>query len=142
MILKWLETLSRVLLPMPNRPDALIRQFEHQRKSLEQEYFERASSTGLPRGLSWKKCDWLPSYVLLSDRTTQQPNLLISVNLHFEAIAGGDMEDVAAVSNVRDACAVFQWQKKCWTTTGRTLFNMNPEEARDRLATSYEPLNL
>lgn len=140
MILKWLKTLIRVLFPLPNRSKALIQTFERQRQSLEQKYFECASSTGLPRGLYWKKCDWLPSYVLLLDRTTQQPNLLVSVNLHFEAIAGGDMEDVAAVSNVRDACAVFQWQHKNWMTTGRTLFNMNPEEARDRLASSYEPL--
>lgn len=122
---------------MPDRSEILIRQFERRRRSLEQMYFERASSTGLPRGLSWKRCDWFPSYVLLLDRTTQQPNLLVSVNLHFEAIAGGDMEDVAAVSNVRDACAVFQWQNKSWMTTGRTLFNMNPEEARDRLSASY-----
>ena len=140
MIFKWLQNLSRTLLPKSSRAEILIVQFERHRKSLEQEYFERASSTGLPRGLSWKKCDWLPSFVLLLDRTTQQPNLLVSVNLHFEAIAGGDMEDVAAVSNVRDACAVFQWQNKSWTTSGRTLFNMNPEEARDRLAMTYEPL--
>lgn len=137
MILKWLQTLGRAFSPLQNRSEALIQQFERQRKPLEQEYFERAASTGLPRGLSWKKCDWLPGYVLLFDRTTQQPNLLVSVNLHFEAIAGGDMEDVAAVSTVRDACAVFQWQNKSWMTTGRTLFNMNPEEARDRLAVSY-----
>jgi hypothetical protein len=129
-----------MLSPTQNRSEVLIRQFERQRESLEQEYFQRASSTGLPRGLSWRKCDWLPSYVLLLDRTTQQPNLLVSVNLHFEAIAGGDMEDVAAVSNVRDACAVFQWQNKNWTATGRTLFNMNPEEARDRLASSYDAM--
>lgn len=140
MILKWLQTLSHVFLPQSNRAEKLMSQFERNRQSLQQEYFERASSTGLPRGLSWKKCDWLPSYVLLLDRTTKQPNLLVSVNLHFEAIVGGDMEDVAAVGNVRDASAVFQWQNKTWTTTGRTLFNMNPEEARDRLAMSYEPL--
>ena len=117
-----------------------MQHFERERTTLEQAYFASASSSGLPRGLVWKKCDWLPDYVLLLDRATQQPNLLVSVNLHFEAIAGGDMEDVAAVSNVRDACAVFQWQRNGWTTTGRTLFNMNPQEARDRLAASYEPL--
>lgn len=50
------------------------------------------------------------------------------------------MEDVAAVSNVRDACAVFQWTGREWKTSGRTLFNMNPAEARERLAASYEPM--
>lgn len=125
---------------MPAGADALIWQFDRQRQELEIEYFKLASSTGLPRGLRWLGCDWLPSQVLLRDRTTKQPNLLVSINLRFEAIEGSDMEDVAAVSNVRDACAVFQMQNNVWTTSGRTLFNMNPEEARDRLAASYEPI--
>ena len=88
----------------------------------------------------WLNCDWLSVKILLRDRTTNQPNLLVSINLRFEAIAGSDMDDVAAVSNIRDACAVFQWQGNTWTTSGRTLFNMNPEEARERLAASYEPM--
>ena len=125
---------------MPAGAEVLIRQFDRQRQELEIEYFKLASSTGLPRGLRWLNCDWLPSRVLLRDRTTKQPNLLISINLRFEAIEGSDMEEVAAVSNVRDACAVFQMQNNAWTTSGRTLFNMNPEEARDRLAVSYEPM--
>lgn len=125
---------------MPAGADALIRQFDRQRQKLEIEHFKLASSTGLPRGLRWLDCDWLPSRVLLRDRITKQPNLLVSINLRFEAIEGSDMEDVAAVSNVRDACAVFQMQNNVWTTSGRTLFNMNPEEARDHLAASYEPI--
>lgn len=140
MILKWLQLLSRSLLPTAARPDKLLLQFERHRESLECHYFELASSTGLPRGLRWLGCEWLPSHILLRDRTTGQPNLLVSINLRFEAVAGSDMEDVAAVANVRDACAVFQWQKNAWTTSGRTLFNMNPEEARQRLAASYEPI--
>ena len=139
MILKWLQQLSRSLLPAVASPDKLVLQFERHRELLELQYFELASSTGLPRGLRWLHCEWLPSQILLRDRTTGQPNLLVSINLRFEAIAGSDMEDVAAVANIRDACAVFQWQKNAWITSGRTLFNMNPEEARQRLAASYEP---
>lgn len=140
MILKWLQLVSRLLLPTAARPDALFLQFERHRESLQRQYFERASSTGLPRGLKWLSCEWLPTQILLRDRTTMQPNLLVSINLRFEAISGSDMEDVAAVTNIRDACAVFQWQNNEWTTSGRTLFNMNPEEARQRLAASYEPI--
>ena len=140
MVLKLLQLLSRSFLPTAARPDKLLLQFERHRGSLERQYFELASATGLPRGLRWLNCDWLPAHVLLRDRTTKQPNLLVSINLRFEAIVGSDMEDVAAVTNIRDACAVFQWQKHGWTTSGRTLFNMNPEEARQRLAASYEPI--
>ena len=140
MILKWLQQLSQSLLPTVARPDKLLLQFERHREMLQRQYFELASSTGLPRGLRWLNCEWLPSHILLRDRTTRQPNLLVSVNLSFEAISGSDMEDVAAVTNIRDACAVFQWQKNTWTTSGRTLFNMNPAEAGQRLDASYEPI--
>ncbi len=139
-ILKWLQLLSRSVLPTSARPDALLLRFARQRESLQRQYFERASSTGLPRGLHWLSCEWLPAQILLRDRATKQPNLLVSINLRFEAIPGGDMEEVAAVNNIRDACAVFQWQNNAWTTSGRTLFNMNPEEARQRLAASYEAI--
>ena len=140
MILKWFQSFSRSLLPTAGSPDRLLREFARHRESLQRQYFELASSTGLPRGLRWLSCDWLESHVLLRDRTTKQPNLLVSINLRFEAIEGSDMEDVAAVSSIRDACAVFQWQNNAWTSSGRTLFNMNPETAKQRLAASYEPI--
>ena len=139
-VFKWIQRFSRSLLPVAARPDRLLWQFERHHESLQLQYFERASSTGLPRGLRWLSCDWLAAQILLRDRTTNQPNLLVSINLRFEAIEGSEMEDVAAVANVRDACAVFQWQDNAWTTSGRTLFNMNPEEAKQRLAASYEPM--
>ncbi|MBC7968121.1 MAG: hypothetical protein H7Z17_19595 [Fuerstia sp.] len=140
MIRKWFQSFGRSLLPTAASPDRLLREFERHRESLQRQYFELASSTGLPRGLRWLSCDWLEALVLLRDRTTKQPNLLVSINLRFEAIEGSDMEDVAAVSSIRDACAVFQWQNNAWTTSGRTLFNMNPEAAKQRLAASYEPI--
>jgi hypothetical protein len=65
----------------------------------------------------------------------------VAVNISFEAIEGGDMEDVAAVSNIRDAAAVFHYQKGNWGTGGRALFNMNPNDALDRLQGQFEPLH-
>jgi len=135
-----LRLLTQLFLRNSVRPHVLMRHFESQRESLEQQFFATASSTGLPRGLRWLHCEWYASRLLLRDRATNQPNLLVAINLRFEAIEGGDMENVAAVSNIRDACAVFQWQNGAWTTSGRTLFNMNPDEARERLAASYEPM--
>ena len=140
MILKMLRTLTHRIMFRTAGPDLLLQQFARHHESLERQYFEQASSTGLPRGLRWLSCDWLTVRILLRDRTTNQPNLLVSINLRFEAIEGSDMEDVAAVSNIRDACAVFQWQNNAWTTSGRTLFNMNPDEAMERLAMSYEQM--
>ena len=58
---------------------------------------------------------------------------LVSIELHFEAIAGGDMEDVAAVGTVRDACALFHYQYGQWGTGGKALFNMNAGDAVAKL---------
>lgn len=136
----WIQRLSNVLGFGRSKANRLVAIFEENRDQHQHQYFEKAASTGLPRGLRWVGCDWLSDQVLLRDRTNQQPNLLVSINLRFEAIEGGDMEEVAAVANVRDACAVFQWTGREWISSGRTLFNMNPTEAQDRLAASYEPM--
>jgi hypothetical protein len=52
------------------------------------------------------------------------------------------MEDVAAVGNIRDAAAVFHYQNGNWGTGGRALFNMNPEDALDRLQAQFERVAL
>jgi hypothetical protein len=47
-----------------------------------------------------------------------------------EAVEGGGMEEVEAVSNLRAATAVFSFDEKTrWTTDGRAIFNLNPAEA-------------
>lgn len=117
----------------------LLRAFEQNQNTLKPQFFQKAAAVGIPRGLRWLRCDWLPDKVLLRDRTTGQISLLVSVNLSFEAIEGGDMEDVKAVSLIRDACAVFQLTPYGWEASGRALFNMNPAEAVQKLDSSYQP---
>ena len=63
-----------------------------------------------------------------------------AVNIRFEAIEGGEMEDVAAVGNIRDAAAVFHYQNGTWGTGGRALFNMNPKDAIERLQKQFAPV--
>lgn len=116
-----------------------MRQFERKRSVLQQEFVGRASQSGKPRGLRWAECQWQDTQQLLRERSTGTLTLLIGINVQFEAIEGGDMEDVAAVSMIRDACAVFHYSDGIWRTEGRTLFNMNPESAAVRLTESYEP---
>ena len=104
---------------------------------LQQEFLKKARAAGIPRGLRWTQCEWLPSRILLKDRQTSEICLLTGINVSFEAIEGGDMEHVAAVSMLRDACAVFQLTASGWETSGRALFNMNPMEAAEKLRDSY-----
>lgn len=104
---------------------------------LEAAWFEHAAASGRPRGLRWAQCRWLSGRLLLRERESGQWWMLRSVNLSFEAIAGGGMEDVAAVSSLRDACAVFVWTGRSWASGGRALFNMDPEVAARHLEDSH-----
>ena len=115
-----------------------IDQFRLHREVLEAKFFELASSIGKPRGLRWTDCDWKSEVRFVRDRSTGLLTALASVEIHFEAIEGGDMEDVAAVSDVRDASAVFHYQEGNWGTGGKALFNMNPETAVDKLDQQFE----
>lgn len=121
-------------------PDLALRRFAQHSATLTADFFQRAAASGKPRGLKWIRCDWLPEQKLVRERESGLLTLLVGINLHFEAVEGGDMEDVAAVSSVRDACAVFHYQKGRWGTGGRVLFNMHPAAAAERLADSYEPV--
>ncbi|MFO0978195.1 MAG: hypothetical protein U0996_17440 [Planctomycetaceae bacterium] len=118
----------------------LNRAYEQHREELHRNYFLVASSSGLPRGLTWKGCEWPGGFVMLREQGTGEISRLSSVNLTFEAIEGGDMEHVKAVSTVREACAVFQWDGRRWVPTGRTLFNMDPTIAAQRFGDGYEVL--
>jgi hypothetical protein len=113
------------------------RDFRHQREVLEARFFDLAAASGKPRGLRWVDCDWLERVTFARDKKTGLLTAFVAVNIRFEAIEGGDMEDVAAVSNIRDAAAVFHYQRGSWGTGGRALFNMNPDDAIDRLEGQY-----
>jgi hypothetical protein len=111
--------------------------FRRRREQLEAKFFDLAGRSGKPRGLLWKECDWQPDVTFARDAQTGLLTAFVAVNIHFEAIEGGDMEDVEAVGNIRDAAAVFHYRRGSWGTGGRALFNMNPREAVTRLAGQY-----
>lgn len=116
--------------------------FRVQREQLEARFFDLASVAGKPRDLVWVDCEWLNSVTFARDLTTNQLAAFVAVNIRFEAVAGGDMEDVEAVGTVRDAAAVFHYNNGQWGTGGRALFNMNPEDAVSRLEGQFEALSV
>ncbi len=117
-----------------------IRVFRLQREQLEAKFFDLAGSRGIPRGLRWLECDWQNDVTFARDMGSGLLTAFVAVNIRFEAIEGEDMEDVEAVSTVRDAAAVFHYQKGRWGTGGRPLFNMNPQDAIERLQGQFEPV--
>jgi hypothetical protein len=127
-----------VLRP-PRVPAPVARvQFERQRASLEAQFFQAAATSGKPRGLRWTKCEWNPAVELARDRKSGQLLALVGVTISFEAIEGGDMEGVAAVGNLRNASAVFFFDGGRWSTAGRAVFNLNPDEAIQHFNAQYE----
>ena len=120
--------------------DTARERFRLQREQLEARFFDLASRIGKPRGLRWLDCDWLPDVCFARDTESGLLTAFVAVNISFEAIEGGDMEDVDAVDTVRDAAAVFHFSDGQWGTGGRALFNMNPQDAVARLAGQYSPL--
>ncbi|MFO0865488.1 MAG: hypothetical protein U0744_12710 [Gemmataceae bacterium] len=114
--------------------------FKLQRERLEARFLQAASATGKPRGLRWKDCQWENEVEFVRDRETDEVAALVGVTIQFEAIEGGDMEGVAAVSNLRHASAVFAFQHDHWITAGKALFNMFPAEAVEKLDSQYERL--
>src|SRR5947209_7982907 len=115
--------------------------FVLQRERLEASFFSAASATRKPRGLRWKQCVFEQELELARDRRTRQLVALVPVTIQFEAIEGSDMEGLPAVGNLRNASAVFFFQRGQWLTVGKAVFNLNPVEViqhfknRDRKST-------
>ena len=104
-------------------------EFHRRREWLEADFLTIASESGRPRGLTWADCEFADEVSFARDRHSGELKALVAVTIRFEAIEGGEMEDVQAVGNLRAATAVFRHQSGQWTTEGRAIFNLNPTEA-------------
>jgi hypothetical protein len=104
------------------------RDFHQQRERLEARFVQLASRSGKPRGLAWVNCEFEDDVVYARDRRSGQLSAFVAVTVSFEAVAGGGMEDVEAVGNLRAATAIFRHVRQGWATDGRAVFNLNPTE--------------
>lgn len=119
-----------------------VQTFQLQREQLEAKFFDLAVAQGKPRGLRWLECDWQSRVSFGRDVSTGLLTAFVAVNIRFEAVEGGDMEDVEAVATVRDAAALFHYNRGRWGSGGRALFNMNPEDALNRLEGQFEAVSV
>lgn len=114
--------------------------FRLQHERLERMFFEKASSTGLPRGLRWVSCAFSPDVEFAREKPGRQIVALAPVIVYFEAVEGGDMEDLPAVPLPRQGCAVLYFSRGEWTTTGRVIFNLLPGQIFEQFAGDFEHL--
>lgn len=122
--------------------ETAMKQFRMQRELLEAKFYDLARVSGKPRGLKWLDGDWQSDVTFARTCDTGLLTAFVGLHIRFEAIEGGDMEGVAAVDTVRDAAAVFHFQRGRWGTGGRVLMNMNPTEAVARLAGQFAPVTV
>jgi hypothetical protein len=112
--------------------------FRLQRERLEADFQRAAAATGKPRGLRWRECQWEPALEFVRERRSGQIAALVGVTVRFEAVAGGEMEGVAAVNDLKNASAVFFFHRGQWHTVGKAIFNKNPDEAAEHFKGQYE----
>jgi len=111
--------------------------FRQDVQRLQKMFFDVAAVSGKPRGLRWKECQWNDLIEWVREKSNGRLHALVGVTISFEAIEGGDMEGVEAVGNLRNATAVFFFDGE-WRTAGRTVFNLNPDEAVIHFKDGYE----
>jgi hypothetical protein len=114
--------------------------FSLQREHLETLVLEKASASGIPRGLHWLACRFSSETEFAKERKTGRIVALVAVTVEFKAIEGGDMEGLPAVSLPRQGCAVLQFARGEWTTSGRVLFNLSPSRVVEQFAQEYTRL--
>jgi len=125
-----------------NEAQRALRLFKLRREVLEAKFLDLAMIRGIPRGLTWVHCEWRSDVNFARDVASGLLTAFVGVEIHFEAIPGGEMEDVEAVEQFREASAVFHYQNGVWGTGGKALFNMRPAEAVERLQGQFEPVTL
>lgn len=113
-------------------------QFHLRREWLEANFLTLAAQSGKPRGLQWSDCDFEDAVSFARDRHTGRLRAFVGVTISFEAIIGGGMEDNPNVSNRRAATAVFNLDGDAWSTDGRAIFNLNPEQAIEHFRQEVE----
>lgn len=120
--------------------DRARQQFQVGRERIEARFFQQAAESGKPAGLVWVDCEFGSEVTYARDRRSGELLALTRVKIRFEAIPGGPMEDVEAVGNDKFGSAVFFYRDHHWYSAGRTLFNLDPEEAIAYYGNDFEQL--
>lgn len=121
-------------------PVDVVAQFRSQSAAMIAAFIRRGSDSGLPRGLSWLGAEVTGAAVFVQDRDTGFVVALLPTVVRFEPVPGSDMVDVPHARDPRPVVALFTYQRGAWTTTGRAVFNLTPDEIIARSVGRYTPL--
>ena len=118
------------------RNESLLRRgretFHRRREWLEARFLTLVGESGSPRGLRWAEIDFADDVAFARDRKTGRLRALVEVDILFEAVEGGGMEDVEAVANHKAATVVFRLDGPEWEPDNRAYFNLSPAQTIHR----------
>jgi hypothetical protein len=120
--------------------DRAVRAFRGQREQLEAKFTDLAAVLANSRGLRCRVCDWQDGVSFARDLNSGLLTAFVGVNVHVETVEGDEIDAAEAVGTVREAAAVFHYERGRWATGGRALFNMSPDDALTRLEGRFEPV--
>ena len=120
--------------------EAARKAFHQQREWLEARFFDIAAGSGRPRGLRWTEIDFENEVTYARELSSKCLCAFVAVTISFEAIEGGLMEGVEAVSRKRAASAMFRLKETGWGTDGRVIFNLSPTDAISHFREELEPV--
>jgi hypothetical protein len=115
--------------------------FHLRREWLEARFLTLAEQSGKPRGLRWANCEFDDGVAFARERSTRRLRALVGVTIQFEAVVGGGMEEVEAVSNLRAATAIFRLDGSDWETDGRAYFNLSPTQTIEHYRQELETVD-
>ena len=137
----WLIARRRRKTQHEARENSIRSQFMLRREWLEARFVTLGTQSGKPRGLRWKSCEFEDEVCFARDRNTGALLALVAVTISFEAVEGGGMEDVEAVSNLRAATSVFRYEDGQWRTDGKPRYNLNPDQVIERFQHELETVD-
>ncbi len=118
------------------------RLFHAKQDLLEQQFLAEAAQSGVPKDLVWKELEWDNSLEFVRHLQTGEIAALKGVTIHFDAVEGSEMDGWHAVGMPRNATAVFFFQKGEWHTSGKAIFNKNPDEAAEHFSGHYVRIDI
>lgn len=116
----WLRTLFR---PPPDP----VAEFAARRGELLHQWFGAAGVSGRPKWLTWA------GYESFGEPLFVREFGLVPVVVRFEPVPGAPLDDVPQAREPRAVVAVFRWRRGRWTTEGRAVFNLTPQQVADQL---------
>lgn len=113
-------------------------EFLAKREQVQAAFFDQAAASGKPRGLRWVRCDWSEEILIARHRESAELAGFVELTIRFDAVPGGEMEDVEAVHNLRLATAIFHFRDGAWQSDGEAMFNHAAREAVGRYGEAWE----